>query len=75
MVYQVQVNSLGEFARCGFTLEHPDDHVVLLLHEGALVDRFYQTGATPESLQAECAEHLVKYHGWDGALWSRNVNS
>lgn len=66
---QAQVQGLGEFARLGFTLHHPDDHVVALLHEGRSVALFSQTGATPESLQAECSRHLVKCHGWDGALW------
>ena len=52
---------LGEFSRWGFTLEYPDDHVVLLMHEGELVARFSQLGATEESLQEECARHLVTH--------------
>ena len=58
MPTQAQVQGLGEFARQGFTLEHPDDHVVLLMHEGELVSRFSQTGATEQSIQEECARHL-----------------
>jgi len=72
MVTKVQVQGLGEFARYGFTLEHPDDHVLYLMHQGERVAVFSQTGATEESLQAECARHLTMKHGWDGCLWSRN---
>lgn len=71
MVTEAQVQGLGEFARWDFTLEHPDDHVVVLLHEGELVARFSQLGATEESLQEECALHLAKCHGWDGCLWQK----
>jgi len=71
MVTQAQVHGLGEFARLGFTLEHPDDHTVALLHEGRSVAIFSQTGASEKSLQRECALHLVKKHGWSGALWSK----
>lgn len=71
MTTEVQVQGLGEFARRGFTLEHPDDHVVLLMHDGHRVATFSQIGATQESLQAECARHLVTKHGWDGCLWSK----
>ena len=71
MTTRAQVQDLGEFGRWefgrwGFTLEDSDDHVLLLLHEGELVARFSQTGATEESLQEECAKHLVIKHGWDG---------
>jgi len=69
MTTEVQVQGLGTFARWGFTLEH--DGALFLLHEGELVARFSQTGATEESLQAECARHLVIKHGWEGCLWSR----
>ena len=72
MTTQAQIQGLGEFARYGFTLEHDGAMAVFLLHEGELVARFSQLGATPESLQAECALHLVKRHGWSGCLWSRN---
>ena len=69
MTTEVQIQGLGEFARRGFTLEHLGCEVVLLLHEDEMVGRFYQTGATEESLQAECSKHLVMKHGWDGCLW------
>ena len=71
MTTQAQVQGLGEFGRRGFTLEHLDDHVVLLLHQGELVGRFSQTGATQESLQEECGRHLAIKHGWDGCIWNR----
>jgi len=71
MVTKVQVQGLGQLAKKGFTLEHPDDHIVTLLHEGELIGRFSQTGATQESLQNECSLHLVKCHGWDGCIWQR----
>ena len=63
MTTQAQTQGLGEFSRWEFTLEHDGCEVVLLLHEGGLVGRFYQTGATEESLQEECASHLVEKHG------------
>jgi len=31
-------------------------------HQGELVARFSKTGATEESLQEECAAHLVEKH-------------
>jgi len=68
MTTQAQIQGVGEFARWGFTLQHPDDHILLLLHEGELVARFSQTGATEESLQEECAKHLAFCHHWDGCL-------
>ncbi|GAI88695.1 unnamed protein product [marine sediment metagenome] len=58
MTTQAQVQGLGEFARQGFTLEHPDDHVLLLMHEGEQIARFSQAGATQKALQRECAKHL-----------------
>jgi hypothetical protein len=59
--------ALGEFAQQGFTLEHPDDHVVELHHEGEFVARFSQAGATPQRLQEECVRHLenIKVAGDD----------
>jgi len=62
---QAQTLGLGKFACWGFTLKHPDDHVVELRHEGKFVARFSQLGATEESLQAECTRHLVMKHGWE----------
>ena len=72
MVTEAQIQGLGTFAHRGFTLEHDGAMAVFLLHEGKQVARFIQTGATPESLQEECALHLAKCHGWTGCLWSRN---
>ncbi len=69
MTTQAKIQGLGEFVRWGFTLEHPDDHIVELRHQGEFVARFSQTGATEESLQAECSKHLVMKHGWDGCFW------
>ena len=43
-----------ELRKQGFSLCHPDDHVVLLLHEGEQVAVFSQTGATRVSIEAEC---------------------
>jgi hypothetical protein len=60
---EIQTQGLGEFAQRGFTLEHPDDHVALLMHDGQRVATFSQTGATEESIQAECSRHLVMKHG------------
>ncbi|GAI64325.1 unnamed protein product [marine sediment metagenome] len=71
MTTQVQVQGLGQFASWDFTLEHVGDDELVLLHEGELVGRFSQTGASEKSLQKECALHLVKRHGWDGTLWSK----
>ncbi len=64
MATEVQVRGLGEFAGQGFTLEHPDDHLLLLMHEGEQVAVFSQTGATESSLQDECIKHLAENHGW-----------
>ena len=69
MTTKAQIQGLGEFANRGFTLEHPGDYVLELLHEGELVATFSQVGATEASLQHECARHLVMKHGWDGCLW------
>jgi len=63
MTTEVRAPGLGSFADMGFTLVHPDDHIVELHHEGKFVARFSQLGATKESLQAECAKHLAKAHG------------
>jgi hypothetical protein len=57
-----EAQPLGEFARRGFTLKHPDSHVVELHHEDEVVASFSQLGATKESLQAECARHLAEKH-------------
>jgi hypothetical protein len=62
MQYATETQPLGEFARRGFTLKHPDSHVVELYHEDELIARFSQLGATKESLQAECAKHLAEKH-------------
>jgi len=53
-------------------LGRPDDLLVELHHQGEFVARFSQAEATEQSLQAECARHLVIKHGWDGCLWSRS---
>lgn len=72
MATQAQIQGLREFARWEFTLERPEDLIVELHHQDELVARFSQAGATEQSLQAECARHLVIKHGWDGCLWSRS---
>ena len=66
MTTQAQVQGLGPFAQRGFTLEPLGDDELLLLHEGEKVASFIQTGATEDSLQAECAKHLTMKHGWEG---------
>ncbi len=60
MTTQTEVQALGDFAR-EFTLEHADDHIVELHHQGELIARFSQA-ATPESLQRECEKHLAEKH-------------
>ena len=72
MTTKVQIEGLGQFAHFGFTLELEGALTVVLLHEGKPVGRFSQTGATEESLQAECALHLATKHGWDGCMWEAN---
>lgn len=74
MVTEAQRQGLGTFINFGFTLEHPDDHILELLHEGERVATFSQGGATQASLRHECAAHLVLKHGWDGCLWNRKKN-
>ena len=71
MATQAQIQGLREFARWEFTLERPEDLIVELHHQGELVARFSQAEATEQSLQAECARHLVIRHDWDSCLWSR----
>jgi len=71
MTTQVQIQGLGEYGRMGFTLYRPDDHIVALLHEGRSIALFSQAGATEESLQRECAKHLVIKHGWNGCLYQQ----
>jgi len=58
MTTHAEIRGLDEFVRQGFTLAHPDDHILLLMHEGEQIAVFSQTGATQESLQRECAKHL-----------------
>lgn len=72
MVTEAQRQGLGPFEQRGFTLEHPDDFVLELLHDGELVATFSQLGVTEGGLQHECARHLVMKHGWDGCLWDKN---
>jgi len=69
MATKAQAQGLGEFGSLGFTLLEPDDHTVELNHDGDFVARFSQVGATGESMQAECARHMVLKHGWDDASW------
>ena len=66
MVTKAQIDGLGIFSQRGFALYCPDDHVVALLHEGRSIALFSQTGATEESLQAECSKHLASLHEWEG---------
>lgn len=53
---------LGKFTHQGFTLKHPDDHIVEVYHDDEFVARFSQLSSTEESLQAECDNHLVEKH-------------
>jgi len=62
MTTQAQVQGLGEFADRGFTLKHPDGHVLLLIHEGEQIAVFSETRATQKGLQRECARHLAEKH-------------
>ena len=62
MVRRAQIEGLGEFAHRGFTLKHPDNHGLFLMHEGERIAVFSKSGATSASLQAKCAEHLAKSH-------------
>ena len=72
VITEAQVRGLGKFALLGFTLEHDGAMSVFLLHKGELVARFSQTGATEESLQGECAKHLVIKHSWKSCLWDKH---
>lgn len=68
MSTEVQSRGLGIFADLGFSLEQEGAVTVCLLHEGRFVARFSQTGATEDSLQGCCLDHLIIKHGWDGTL-------
>jgi len=72
MTTQAQDRGLGAFARRGFSLEYEGNETIRLLHEGELLARFSQTGATEESLDVECTRHLIMKHGWDGCLQERS---
>jgi hypothetical protein len=52
---------LGTYADQGFSAEEPDDHILILNHEGALVGRFLQTGATKDSIWLQCEIHLATH--------------
>jgi hypothetical protein len=69
MSTEVQRRGLGIFADLGFSLEHEGSITVCLHHEGEFVARFSQTGATEDSLQGSCIDHLIKEHGWDGTIF------
>ncbi len=71
METEAQRRGLGEYVGMGFALEHDGATAVFLLHEGKLVGRFSQTGASEKSIQRECANHLAKCHGWEGCIWKR----
>jgi hypothetical protein len=43
LIRRIQIRGLDEFARWGFTWEHPNDHMVELRHLGRLVVRLSQT--------------------------------
>ena len=62
-------DTLGVYRLREFRVVEVGDHIVGLYHQGEFVARFSQTGATSESIQAECARHLNVEHGWDGVLW------
>jgi hypothetical protein len=64
MTTGAQFNSQREFVTRGFTLKHPDNDVLVLLHEGEQVAVFSQAGATESCIQVECIRHMVKCHGW-----------
>ncbi|GAI88694.1 unnamed protein product [marine sediment metagenome] len=71
MTTEAHLQGLGPFEKQRFTLEHDGAMALFLLHEGELVARFSQVGATEASLQHECVLHLVTKHGGDGCLWER----
>ena len=71
MNISTQIQSLGQFANWGFTLEGANSHNLLLLHDGELVSHFVPALASDRSIQNECSRHLASKHGWDGCLWSR----
>lgn len=63
MTTQAQLLGLGEFTRWEFTLEHPNDHILELCHQGEFITRFRDLQGIEQRLQAECARHL----------WSQNM--
>lgn len=70
MTTEAQIQGLGTFANFGFTLEHLDDHVVILLHKGELVGRFSQIGSQREKPSKGVCSSLGKVP-WNGCLWTR----
>jgi len=71
MNIQAHTQSLGQFTHWGFTLEHRNNHTLLLLHDEELIAHFGLTLARYQSIQNECTRHLTLKHGWDNRLWSR----
>ena len=71
MTTELQRDILGSFAELGFRVEVEGDETIRLTHEGVVLNQFPPVGETRLVLQAECARHLVLWHGWDGALWQR----
>jgi hypothetical protein len=52
---------LGSYADQGFSIQEPDDHILILNHQGALVGRFMQDGATKDSIWLQCEIHLATH--------------
>lgn len=50
-----------DLINAGFGLVEPDDHNLLLIHQGDTVEVFSQF-ASPSAIRAECYDHL-KTHG------------
>ena len=60
MTTQAHTHGVGEFNRHGFTVEHPDDHLLFLVYGGKRIAVFSQIGATEESIHKECQKHLTR---------------
>ena len=51
---------LGQYADQGFALEECGDNVVVLWYKDGMIAAFSQLGATRESIQHVCQQHLDK---------------
>ena len=58
MLKETLTACLGQYARQGFTLEAPDDHLLELRYEDEIIAMF-RPGAKIEDIRLACEQHLL----------------